>query len=77
MELSYDVVAHVQVNSFDYTKESLEPSVNQSTDEKTRYLCQNIKAYLYNNHANLAQVLYFKDTLPVYWRILEADKQEF
>lgn len=26
----------VQVNSFDYRKESLEPTVNQSTDEMTR-----------------------------------------
>lgn len=27
------LVAHIQVNSFEYTKESLEPHVNQSTEQ--------------------------------------------
>lgn len=73
--INIHLVAQVQVNSFDYTKESLEPIVNQSTDEMTRLLCQNIKAYLYIDQANPAHI--FKENLPVYCKTLEAEKQKF
>lgn len=39
------LVAHVQVNPSDYTKECLEPGIKQSTDEMTRNLCQNMNAF--------------------------------
>lgn len=77
--INIHLVAQVQVNSFDYTKESLEPIVNQSTDEMARLLCQNIKAYTDRytdiDEANPAHI--FKENLPVYCKTLEAEKQIF